>query len=91
MILYKTLLFMMLDYVTKMYRKTMGGMGLQTIALCTLSLNISAHRQKNLKKMPRMLRCSVPDVPLQNSSFHNTWLYQKKLYKYNGGNGSYRQ
>jgi len=25
-----------------------------------------------------MLGCSVCVVPLQNSSFHDTWLYQKK-------------
>jgi len=31
--------------------------------------------------MPRMLGCSVCDVPLQNSSFHDTWLCQNKMYK----------
>jgi len=63
-----------------MYKNTMGEMGLQTIALCTLSSNISAPRQK-IKKMHRMLRCSVLDDPLQNSSFHDTWLCQNKMYK----------
>jgi len=63
----------------KMYKNTMGEMGLQTIALCTLSSSISAPRKKFSKKMPRMLRCCVPDVPLQNSSFHDTLLYQKKV------------
>jgi len=28
-----------------------------------------------------MLRFIVPDDPLQNSSFHDTWLCQKKMYK----------
>jgi len=38
--------------------------------------------------MPRMLGCSVCDVPLQNSSFHDTWLCQKKSIKIQWGNES---
>jgi len=81
MFLYKTLLFMTLGYVKKMYKNIMGEMGLQTIALCTLSSSISALRQKISKNMTRMLRFIVPDDPLQNSSFHDTWLYLKKCIK----------
>jgi len=44
--------------------------------------SISAPRQIFFKKkMTRMLRFIVPNDPLQNSSFHDTWLYQKKMYK----------
>jgi len=55
MFLCNTLLFMTLGYVKKMYKNTLGEMGLLTIALCTLSSNISAPRQKIKKRMPRML------------------------------------
>jgi len=92
MILCKTLLFMTLGYVKKMYKNTMVGMGLQTIALCTLSLNISAPRQKSFEKMPWMLRCSVPDVPRYKTLLFMTLGYiKKKVYKYYGGNGSSHQ
>jgi len=37
---------MTLGYVKKMYKNTLGEIGLQTIALCTLSSSISAPRQK---------------------------------------------
>jgi len=46
MFLCKTLLFMTLGYVKKMYKNTMGKMGLRMKVLCTLSSNISATRQK---------------------------------------------
>jgi len=36
----KTPLLMKLGYVKKTYKNTMGEVGLQTIALCTLSSNI---------------------------------------------------
>jgi len=64
----------------KKYKNTFLEMGLPKIALCTLSSNISAARQK-FKKMPRMFRWSVLDDPLQNSSFLDTWLCQKKCIK----------
>jgi len=64
-----------------MSQSKMGKLGLLTIALFTLSSNISAPRQKIKKKLPRMLRFIVPDDPLQNSSFHDTWLCPKKMYK----------
>jgi len=38
----------------KMYKNTMVEMGLQTIALCTLSSSISAPRKKFSKKMPKL-------------------------------------
>jgi len=38
------------------------------------SSSISAPKQKFSKKMTRMLRFIVLDVPVQNSSFHDTWL-----------------
>jgi len=81
MFFYKTLLFMTLGFIKKKYENVFLKKGLQKIALCTLSSNISAPRQKIFKKMPRMLRCSVPDVPLQTSAFHDTWLYLKKCIK----------
>jgi len=34
--------------------------------------------------MTRMLRFIVPNDPLQKSSFHDTWLYQKNVKKYVG-------
>jgi len=47
MILCKTLLFITLGYIKKMYKSTLGKSGLLTVvALCTLSSNISAGRQK---------------------------------------------
>jgi len=62
-----------------LYKNTLGEMGLLTIALCTLSSSISAHIQKISKKMPSMLGYIVPDDPMQNSSFHDTWLYKKNV------------
>jgi len=47
-----------------------------TIALCTLSSNISAPRQK-FEKMPRMLGFSVPHDPMQKYAFHYTWFSKK--------------
>jgi len=78
---YKTLLFMTHGYIKKKYKNAFLKKGLLKIALCTLSSSISAPRQKFSKKMTRMLRFIVPDVPLQNSSFHDTWLCQKKCIK----------
>jgi len=77
MFLSKNLLFMTLGSQKNMYKSMLGKCSLLTIALCTLSSNISASRQKN-KKKASMLGCSLPDVPQQNSSFHDTWLSQKK-------------
>jgi len=37
---------------------------------------MSAPRQKFEKQMLRMLGCNVP---LQNSSFHDIWLWQKNV------------
>jgi len=68
-----------------------SGCSLLKMALCTLSSNISAPRQKKILKMPRMLRCSVLDDPLQNSSFHGTWLCQKKCIKIQCGEWDFRQ
>jgi len=52
MLLSKTLLFMTLGSHRNMYESKLGRLGLLSIALCTLSSNISAPRQKNFKKCP---------------------------------------
>jgi len=46
MLLSKNLLFITLGSQRNMYKGMLGKMGLLTIALCTLSSNISAPRQK---------------------------------------------
>jgi len=74
MLFCKALLSMTLGYLKKMFKNTLGEMG-----LFTLSSNILAPGvlDKNLKKMPRMLGYIVLDDPLQNSSFHDTCFSKK--------------
>jgi len=74
MLLSKNLLFSTLGSQRNMYRSMLDKWGLLTVALSTLSPNISAPKQKFEKQMLRMLGCSVCNVPLQNSSFHDIWL-----------------
>jgi len=52
MLLSKNHLFVTLGSQRNMYRSTLGKFALLTIALYTLSSNISAPRQKILKKCP---------------------------------------
>jgi len=79
MLLRKNMFFMTVGSQRNMYKNTLGKTSLRRIALCTLSSTISAGRQKISKIVPSMLGYNVLNDSMQNSSFHNTWLYQKNV------------
>jgi len=59
MLLCKTRLSMTLGYLKKMYKNTLGEMGLGTIALCTLGPNILAPGKK-FEKNAQDVRIQCP-------------------------------
>jgi len=80
MVLSKNLLFSTLGSQRNMYRSMLDKWGLLTVALCTLSPNMSAPRQKFEKQMLRMLGCWDVMFPYKTLLFM-TFGYGKKMYE----------